>query len=663
VTALERERIDAFIDTFFGAGNTLDAIEDPGTKAGQRLTRLLQMLRQPSDVPVVLPRRFPQQPDHLCAYVIAWDPAHATMVSELLTAFVGPTYSYFNGLPARLDADDPIELAIIDFVGPNTTFILRSPTDKHEGKAWAALDQMQRAVARRGVRNWHIPKPVGRLLGEFEVALAAGDNSSSAAILNQLAATGGLGGANLAHLRIKRLSKIGRNADLLRLPGIADVIAADPPAPVRDAILGAIYHETMPDALDNDDLVAAEAGLAANAFAIPRDLQRGAGELGSDALWVVLLAAHLRRDFGTTRLLLEDTEIRGRLGRHPNLVAACASALPTGAPAIRREEAAPTALGIDSWTSLAHGQAAGDHAAAAVLREETWREWPKPHTQDHELAAVLADLDNAQAQRCWQMLGAFLDADDFGHPAARTASVFLEQALVHNWFSPADLAGIVALAEIVLRSSPDRAGYALLLDGLGADTERWVSSDRALVALDLADLLTRMPCPDDEARLRLAVRLLGPIAAHATRLDDDLRRFAQQLDHELGTTLTWPQLDTAEAADESPTLGHMPALKVLLYSLDEAALDRTRAVLLDLFPQLNIRVSSDHVGSSQLKQQTQHSDVVVLATRCATHAATGFIRAHMSPDAVADEADGCGSASLLRATTIALEKWLSQHRR
>jgi len=662
VTGPTSDQIESFLAAFFGPGNSVSLDEDPTSPLGQWLAPFLQVARRRSDVPVVLPRRTPTQPDRRLAYVIAWDRAHATLVAELLTAFVGPTYSYFNGLPAMLDPDDPIERAIIDLVGPDTTFVLRSPTTEHEGGAWRALRQMQSTVERRPVRNWQIPKPVGRLLGEFEVALAAGDNTASAAVLEQLAATGGLGGANLNNLRIKRLARLGRDDELLGLPTLADVAATDPPTPVRDAIFAALYHRSVAAALDSRDYDTARSRLIADGTVIPADLRGGLADLSTDALWVVLLAADLRNDQAALSELLDHPDLRHRLDLYPDLVASIEQGRPRSAgvptPARTTDRAVPV---IASWVELAGAHAAAEPAAIAALSQEAWREWPKPYTVDHELATAITGLDNVQGERIWQLLGPFLDADDYGLPAPRTATEFLQLALVHNWFSPADLAGIVALTETILRSSPDGATYASLLDDLGSEADRWVSPDRALVVLDLADLLVRMPCPDDEARLRLAIRLLTPLASHAGRLDDELRRFAQQLNDELGANLTWPQPVDDDQRFSGPKLADLPPLRVMLYSLDEAALDRTRTVLGQLAPRLNIHTTSDHVGSHQLKQHSQRSDIVILATRCATHAATGFIRAHLARDAIIDEADGCGSASLLRAATAALQTWLSLH--
>ena len=69
---------------------------------------------------------------------------------------------------------------------------------------------------------------------------------------------------------------------------------------------------------------------------------------------------------------------------------------------------------------------------------------------------------------------------------------------------------------------------------------------------------------------------------------------------------------------------------------------------------VDVRSSHDHVGTPRLRQQSRTADVIVLATRCATHAATGFIRANAASTALVAEADGSGSASLLRAAIAAL---------
>src|SRR6516165_2425309 len=83
--------IERFIRDFFGRGNIAWPGQDPDSSEGRTVQPYLDVLweREASEVPVVLPRRREKGGD-LTAYVIARDPAHAVVVADLLTAFVGP---------------------------------------------------------------------------------------------------------------------------------------------------------------------------------------------------------------------------------------------------------------------------------------------------------------------------------------------------------------------------------------------------------------------------------------------------------------------------------------------------------------------------------------------------------------------------------------------
>ena len=90
-----------------------------------------------------------------------------------------------------------------------------------------------------------------------------------------------------------------------------------------------------------------------------------------------------------------------------------------------------------------------------------------------------------------------MDADAYARPAAQTARQLIEIALVGERFGPGDLAAIIALAEIYLRSSPSAADYAGLLGDLESQHRQWAGPDRATVLLDLIDLLLRAAHPDE----------------------------------------------------------------------------------------------------------------------------------------------------------------------
>ena len=183
---IPRARSKSSSRTSSALGNIAWPDQEPDSNAGRTVRPYVDILwqREDTEVPVVLPRRREKDGD-LTAYVIARDRAHAVVVADLLTAFVGPTYSSFDGLPAQLDPADPVDQAVLEFVGDGLTFKVTSPTKLTQAEAWKALDLLQDTVRQRPVRTWHVRKPVGRLLGEFEAALAAGDNSASGDLLDQ----------------------------------------------------------------------------------------------------------------------------------------------------------------------------------------------------------------------------------------------------------------------------------------------------------------------------------------------------------------------------------------------------------------------------------------------------------------------------------------------
>jgi hypothetical protein len=656
VEAPSSDQIEFFIERFFGPGNTVwsDHITEPPW-----LTELLAALRQPTWAPVVLPRTYPDD-GRRSFYVLAWGPSHATNVSEMLMAFLGHSYTSFDGRPARLDPSDPVEQALLDFTTLSTVFKLTNSHQTGHANTWRELRRMQKVASRRPHRDWHVYKPVGRLLAEFSVALAAGEVSASADLLDQLAAAGNLSGQNIAYLRLGRLARLGRHAELLGLLDLADIAASNPPIPVKDAILTALFNTYLEEPLTAGDLSAARELLIEHGQPVPKLLRGRLDCLGAPALAVATLAASVLQNESVLQQILDDPP---SLNLVQNLTPALAATVQQAhaaqhSPGITTGPA-PILSSLDngdieesgaelaSWAELIDAIAAGLSSATTCLNNAAWFAWEPPATCDTELADRLAALTDEGAERIWSIVGPFIEADSCLAPAAQTARELVRNALIYNRFTPGDLAGIVALAEIVLRAAPNRRDYVALVDELRDETTRWVRPDHANVALDLADLLVRAACPDQEARARLAEALLVPLHTQAHRLEPDQLAFARQLSDELALELPWPDDEVDDTS--SGATGTLPGLTVLLYSLDQGALARASAALERFTSRLKIHQSHDYVGSPQLKSRTRSADVVVIATRCAKHAATGFIRANTKRGTVIVEADGAGSASLLRA--------------
>jgi len=657
-------RAEEFLRNFFGTGN--DAGQYP-----EIIEPFIQALHRRNDSLLVLPR-YIRRGDQSRMYVVPPDAAQVIPIADLIEAFAGPTYcTEGDTYPAELDPGDPVDAALASFTGRREAFVIQAgPKPADRAQLRDALSLMQGVVASRPTRLWHVPKPLGRLLAEFDAALAAGGETASKAALDQLAAQGGITATNLAHLRIKRLDRLGRSDELLAMPGLANVLIQDPPFPVKEAILNAIYSTTLDEPLGRGDVASACERLRNTEHPMPLPSSDDIDLYGDQAAVVLMTAAVGRRDIAALRRMATSLhnsgiphalrqEALGLLEEKAQLTPVHPVAGPALRPSADVSPAAPAVPPVlASWPALLDAVAADLPEAKTALQDESWRDWPSPAETDEENARILEAFDNTAWIRTWQLAGTVIDAVGYDKPAARTARAFITYALAFDQLGPGDLVALQALTEICLRASPSVPNYRNLLDELRDSCPQWVSPENALVALDFADRLVLAACPEESARMNLALALLEPLHRRQRRLEDSDLAFARQLSEELGIALEWYVL--ADRAEEGTPFTAIPEMTVLLYSLDQAVLDRVAGELKAIAPALRVATSHDKVATDSLKQKARNADVITLATRCAKHAATGFITENAGA-AVITYADGSGSASLLRAATDGLRRKATRH--
>lgn len=123
------------------------------------------------------------------------------------------------------------------------------------------------------------------------------------------------------------------------------------------------------------------------------------------------------------------------------------------------------------------------------------------------------------------------------------------------------------------------------------------------------------------ARSDFVASVLSPLNQQKRRLPPLLRQLAGMVtdDVDLATTGRFPSLSAGTAGRTGV------ACRILLYSLDTGTLARVRKAVDLQWPEIRVSVSSERDGSPSLKQHARNADLIVLATRRATHAATGFI--------------------------------------
>lgn len=651
---------EAFLSAFFSAPNLVWPNRDPNHASAAYLAKFLPALSQRGEIPLVLPRKEAGWPVAQ-TYVLCWSRAHAGRIRTLLSAAVGENWCDFDGRLAHLRPGDPIDAAVLSVVGPGTTYILRPPNARAHNGLFGALGRLVLSLEQRPLRTAHLPRPIGRLLRDFEVSLAAGQALTSLELLNEIERSGGVSLENVAFLRIRRLGQLGADDELLSSPGLGSVVATEPPRLVRESILAAWYRTTTTGERGTTDLVAhlatfgADIALLADETIMPID--------SADAWAACAVVAVARGDVDFARALLgTDLHVPDRLraalrrilGQDVSEASAtsgherAAPAEPSGpsGPSGREGEAAvePEARYLPgSWLDWIEALGNGvESEFSADLVEQ----WLPPGEADSALAAAIDLLPEPQVPRVLEGLGAFLDADDYSRPAWRAAGALVRLHLVSDSLTPSDLGAISALLAIFLRGAPMSAEYGGLLNDLADFRGRWSSVATAAPALDIADLVVCAPASSTEARQSFIAAALDSLLALRHRLPDSLRTVAELATADVGLGWDWTvERSTETVSDESPRA--LPRT-LLLYSLDEAVLARASTAVGRLYPSVRVEVSSAKVGNDALREHSRNADLIVLATRRATHAATGFIQSNAGSARIA-YADGCGSGSMVRA--------------
>jgi hypothetical protein len=171
--------------------------------------------------------------------------------------------------------------------------------------------------------------------------------------------------------------------------------------------------------------------------------------------------------------------------------------------------------------------------------------------------------------------------------------------------------------------------------------------------LDVLDVLVTHPCPDPNARLALATVVLDLAQRMGRRLDSGKRQLLRDLFSDLDEAAAADAVlpippPTVERLDDDP-FWLLRGRSVGIYTLTPSVGQRLIAILPRLAPGVRVSLSEDRVSTAKLVQMAKNSDVMIVVTRSAKHAATNAIYTHRPRGAPLLEAPGRGTASILAA--------------
>jgi hypothetical protein len=230
-----------FEERFFGPGNLLrwEAIR-AGTLApsvSERIGPFLEGLRGSPTV-LVLPRAL--EGDRVLWYALCDSARTARTFRDELRAFLGTSYSDFEGRLSRLDPNDPVEAAVLERC-PHHAVRFEVPDRALFEAARGRLRLLLRLRGERPARHGKRVRATGRVLRDFEYSLVACDGDTAADCIAELRGVGGLDATSLLFLEVRRHAALGQWQTLLALPEMGSLLRLRRPRRVTEAIIQAVY--------------------------------------------------------------------------------------------------------------------------------------------------------------------------------------------------------------------------------------------------------------------------------------------------------------------------------------------------------------------------------------------------------------------------------------
>lgn len=350
---------ELFLSQFFGQGNGLNwaSFCDNTMPFAQRsaLAPWIERVRNRQS-PYVLPRVTPGG-GHTVWYVLADSSREARSIRESLLAFVGPSYTAFDGQSATFDASDPIDAACHEaFAGNAFKLAVSTPEDRPTVSKLLALMIDARSRIPRATTD--VSKPVGRLLRDLEVALVVGNRSSALRLYEDIRSRGRLNSNNLRFLEVRIYGGLGEWNAILDSPHLNDLLQIRRPKQVSETIAIAVYRELLSRYEAASDPVAAIEAFKATKGRFYSLFRSITGFTSPDAIKAAIVCA--------LSLTPANLEMARRLAGHALLSESygwCQSLLQQA-----QSEQEADIVSVDEQASIAFNRGDYDHAFDLILQ-------------------------------------------------------------------------------------------------------------------------------------------------------------------------------------------------------------------------------------------------------------------------------------------------------
>lgn len=264
------------------------------------------------------------------------------------------------------------------------------------------------------------------------------------------------------------------------------------------------------------------------------------------------------------------------------------------------------------------------------------------------------------------LAGELLDAlhDDRRGRVRNGLPVLVRWLVADDGLRPSSVSMAVTILDIMLGSDPGRAERHAALDLLGEILQTGCSADEYRIAVAAltdqlvrlgpreADWLTGMmdvqlfnAVPDTRLRNEMLAEALGVAVSWHGRIDETEAAVLRKLFAHAGLDFDPPLTDHADAQGSRTARAFK---RVGIYSLSESAAKNAAEWIRDEWPGLEVRLSRAKANSSDLHGLVRSSDVVLVHTSHAKHAATIAIERSVESSRLV-RVNGRGATSLFRS--------------
>ncbi|BEU04243.1 hypothetical protein OAG1_30430 [Agarivorans sp. OAG1] len=246
-----------FLERFFATGNRITWPEIVNrTLNPSTLARLEPWLEDVINerFPVILPRVYQ---GGICWYALTDSETARVELGELLAAHVGASYTDFDKQPCELNAQDPIERAIIDTFGDIRTckvFRFSASSRPHIDAIFSALERLRQQLAQRPALKQHLVRHRGRILRDINQALYRHDSQQAMKYLAELRRAGGIGDQNELFLELRCHAIAGEWQQIMEHPDLRIVLDLPRPRALTEALMEAVYGSELSNFEVHDDL-------------------------------------------------------------------------------------------------------------------------------------------------------------------------------------------------------------------------------------------------------------------------------------------------------------------------------------------------------------------------------------------------------------------------